>query len=263
MSVYERHGKLVRLLYLLTAMVAYIPITVARFTANKKAVLCYHGVLSVQKLEFKRQMAYLARYCRKFPKIDLTFDDAFDNLLKNALPVLEEYQQNAVIFAVSGNLGEKPTWSMLPNHPEANETVMTAEQLQALSKHPLIRVGSHTQTHPDLSQLPPDRIRWELTESKRNLEYLLSHPVDDLALPHGAFNDTVLQIAREVGYKRIYTLEPRLMPKDTIDEGVIGRFSMSPEVWPIEFFLTCAGAYAWLFPWRTLIGRVRGIFSPQ
>jgi peptidoglycan/xylan/chitin deacetylase (PgdA/CDA1 family) len=193
----------------------------------------------------------------KSSRIVLTFDDAYANLLDNVLPTLEQYRIPAIIFAVSGNLGKKPNWAIAADHPEANELTMTADQLQALSKHPLIRIGSHTQTHPDLSKLLPERVRQELVDSKRDLEQILSRPVDDLALPHGAFNDTVLQIAREVGFKRIYTLEPRLISNDTLNEGLIGRFSMSPDVWPIEFYLTCVGAYVWLLPWRYVVRRVR------
>lgn len=261
MSVYGRHGVLIRLLYTLTAMGAYVPIVAERLKANKTVVLCYHGVLASQKACFKRQMERLSRNGGHSPIVHLTFDDAFENLLRNVLPVLEEYQHHAIIFAVSGKLGEKPSWSMPTNHPEAKETLATAEQLITLSKHPLVHIGSHTQTHSDLTTLPPVRARTELRESKKQLEKLLGKRIEDLALPHGAFNETILQIANEEGYERIYTLEPRLMLSDQMGQGVIGRFSMSPDVWPIEFHLTCAGAYAWLLPWRNLINRLKFLKS--
>jgi peptidoglycan/xylan/chitin deacetylase (PgdA/CDA1 family) len=191
------------------------------------------------------------------PKIGITFDDAFENLLENVLPVLEEYQISAIVFAVPGNLGRKPEWAIASDHPEANEKVMTAEQLIVLSKNPLIRIGSHTLTHPDLTKLTSKKIRQELSESKQRLESLLDNQVEDLALPHGALNDTVSQIAREVGYKRIYTLEPQVISEENLHEGLIGRFSMSPDVWPIEFILTGAGAYAWLSTWRRVIRQLK------
>ena len=186
-------------------------------------------------------------------RIVLTFDDAFENLLSNAIPILEDYQIPAIVFGVAGNLGKKPKWSISVAHPEAGEKTMTAEQLVTLSRNPLIRIGSHTMTHPNLATLTVVKVRQELADSKQQLELLLNCPVEDLALPHGAFNEMVLQIARQVGYKRIYTLEPKVMPEDKMQDGIIGRFSMSPDIWPIEFFLTCAGAYAWLLPWRRII----------
>jgi peptidoglycan/xylan/chitin deacetylase (PgdA/CDA1 family) len=183
------------------------------------------------------------------------FDDAFENLLENALPVLDEFGIPAVIFVVPGNLGQTPRWSISPGHPEYDERVMTAEQLRQISSRNVV-IGSHTQTHPDLSELPAEQIWWELTESKRSLEEMIGRPVEDLALPFGSYNRDVLQMALEAGYKRIYTLDPK--PAEPAGEGpVVGRFSMSLDVWRIEFVLTCAGAYAWLYPWWRCIRRVR------
>lgn len=268
--VYARHGVTVRFIYLGVSLACYLLSGFGRLVAARKIVLCYHGVTGIQSDRFRKQMEVLARRFAERPnpvsgekqlnnssRIILTFDDAFANLLDNVFPTLEQYRIPAIVFAVSGNLGKRPNWAIAADHQDANELTMTADQLQALSKHPLIRIGSHTQTHPDLSKLLPERVRQELVDSKRDLEQILSRPVDDLALPHGAFNDTVLQIAREVGFKRIYTLEPRVMPKYSINEGVIGRFSMSPDVWPIEFLLTCTGAYAWLLSWRKFLRRIK------
>lgn len=257
MSVYAKKGICVRLIYLLIAVAGYLVALARRFGDGYGLVLCYHGVLPKQKEQFKRQMTFLSRRRGRSPEIWMTFDDAFSNLLDNALPILEEFQIPAIVFAVPGNLGEKPRWAITADHPEAGEVTTTAEQLKALSKHPLICIGSHTQTHPDLSTLPPDKVQWELAESKQNLEHLLSLPVEDLALPHGAFNKQVLEIAAKVSYKRIYTLQPRRMPRDDMQKGVIGRFLMAPDVWPIEFWLTCEGAYAWLAPWRRIWVAIR------
>lgn len=233
-----------RLVYLLVSSVFYV-LTCRR--RRGAVVLCYHGIKQSQKGRFEQQVGRLSR---QFPLTRITFDDAFANLLDNAIAILSKLKMPAIIFAVSGNFGCTPKWNISCEHAEYNETLMTAQQLKDIQSD-LITIGSHTQTHPDLSKLPLDRVRYELTESKKNLEQLLSKPVEDLALPHGAYNQDVLRIAQEAGYKRIYTLEPR--PLTNPDAEVIGRFSMSPDVWPIEFYLTCAGAYAWLYPFRKLL----------
>jgi peptidoglycan/xylan/chitin deacetylase (PgdA/CDA1 family) len=221
---------------------------------NKKAgvILCYHGIRPGQKQQFERQVVLLSR---QFPFVRTTFDDAFENLLDNALPLLNKLHIPAIIFAVPGNLGKSPQWNIATDHPEYSQKTMTAQQLKSIQNE-WITIGSHTQTHPDLSKLPPDQVRWELLESKNNLEKLLGKPVEDLALPHGAYNADVLRIAQEAGYKRVYTLEPKLI-RENQKSGAIGRFSMSPDVWPIEFYLTCCGAYAWLYPFRKLLKRLR------
>jgi peptidoglycan/xylan/chitin deacetylase (PgdA/CDA1 family) len=259
------------LIYFVVAACLY-PISKRRSLRNDTAiVLCYHGVKPKQKACFNWQMSKVLectsvdetvnpKLCcpeKRWPQVHVTFDDAFENLLENAIPILEKYQVPAIIFAVPGNLGRKPEWSISTEHPDASENAMTEGQLVALSKHPLVRIGSHTQTHPDLSKLSSEQIKEELMESQSHLERLIGQTIEDLALPHGAYNETVLQIASEVGYKRIYTLEPRLVPLERLEKGVVGRFSMSPDVWKAEYILTCAGAYSWLVVWRRLLAAIR------
>ena len=181
----------------------------------------------------------------------MTFDDAFANLIDNALPVLENYKVPATIFAVADNLGCLPRWEMPDGHPELTEMTMTTEQLLAVSKNPLFRIGSHTMTHPYLAKIRPDQLKKELIDSKLRLEQLLGNPIEDLALPFGSYNQEVFRTAREAGYKRIYTVDAKTV-NPMSEEPVMGRFSMSPDVWKIEFILTCAGAYSWLFRVRKL-----------
>jgi peptidoglycan/xylan/chitin deacetylase (PgdA/CDA1 family) len=253
MTGYGRNGNLIRILYLAGAAIAYFLTIWGRLRCKKGVVLCYHGVRPEQKHRFERQVILLSR---RFPFVRMTFDDAFSNLLDNALPILEELQVPAIIFAVTDNLGDIPRWNIPAGHPEAQELTMTAQQLLNISKHPLIRIGSHTLTHPDLTKISHDRLQAELAESKSKLEKLLGCPIEDMALPHGAYNEEVIALAQAAGYKRIFTLDPR--PTDfESGSAVMGRFSLSPDVWPIEFYLTCAGAYAGLYPWRRFIRRFR------
>lgn len=247
MSVYARHGPAVRLLYLLRALAWY-----ARHLGPARAdvVLCYHGVPGREKLRFRRQMHFLARRGRR---VHVTFDDAYANILTNALPVLEEYGVPATVFVVPGSLGRFPGWIDQPGHPDRHERIVSFDELVHLAEHPLIRIGSHTFSHPRLPGLPSSILASELRDSKRILERFLDYPVDALALPHGAFDREVLRAAREAGYRQVFTLEPRIVTDDHLDDFLVGRFSMTPDTWLLEFRLTCAGAYAWLESWRRLV----------
>ena len=270
MNTYGKRGILVRLLYLMVAMLWYVLTLGGRLGRESVVVLCYHGILFDHRKMFQWQMSRISgktveasdfaqlevSQILERPKICITFDDAFANLLDNALPVLELYRIPAIVFAVGDNLGEKPNWFLPPGHPESNEMVMSLEQLANISKSSLVRIGSHTLTHPDLVKSQSGQIRTELVESKQKLESLLGFCVEDIALPYGSNNEETLTLAQEAGYKRVYTLNPR--PTCPLQGNpVIDRFSMSPDVWKIEFLLTCAGAYAWLYPWRNLLRIIR------
>ncbi len=69
-------------------------------------------------------------------------------------------------------------------------------------------IGSHTQTHGILGQMPPETQQWELTESKKNIETNLGDKVDTLAYPvgiRGSFTPDTEKIARAAGYKMCFS----------------------------------------------------------
>lgn len=269
MSPYARHDLAVRIAYLVVALLWWLvsyAIGILRGGRRGVVVLCYHGIADSQRSRFAWQMNHVAdraidagdieaaaaRRARR-PRVCVTFDDAFANLARNALPVMQQLEVPATIFAVPGNLGDMPRWTMPPNHPEAREPILSAAQLAAVQS-PLCRIGSHTLTHPDLTDLSPPQVRRQLVQSRRQLRQILQVGIEDLALPFGACNSRVLTAAREAGYRRVFTLEPCLEP---LSAGILGRFSMDPDAWRLEFLLTCAGAYTWLRTWRRLVRRLR------
>jgi len=268
--VYGKRGISVRIIYLGIAAIWWVLTCLGCFRPGYKLVLCYHGITKKQKNRFKWQMSKIAprailaknfssvrcRWRGYLPQVIVTFDDAFVNLLDNSLPVLEEMKIPATIFVVVGNLGDIPRWRMPEGHPEAKELLMTAEQITAVAKNPLFRIGSHTLTHPDLTQIPNQQVQKELIQSKKQLERLLGISIEDVALPYGAYNQDTIRIAQAAGYKRIFTLDA-ITAKKINQRGIIGRFCMSPDVWKIEYILTCAGAYAWLNHWRRFLHRIR------
>jgi peptidoglycan/xylan/chitin deacetylase (PgdA/CDA1 family) len=264
--IYGKHGIIGRFIYLLVACFWYTMTFAGRLRYGKSLFLCYHGISSGQQSQFKWQMSHLASLKGNTLEQDnshnvyVTFDDAFENLLNNAIPILEKLQISAIIFVVPKNLGTTPQWNIATDHPDCHERTMTAEQILSFSNHPTIHIGSHTLTHPNLAELTPQDINAELLESKIYLEKLLGYSIDKVALPHGSYNRTVLAIAQEVGYKEIYTLDP-ILHSHASEEKKIGRFLMSPNVWRIEFILTCAGAYTWLYSFRLFLKRLRQLLK--
>lgn len=231
-------------------------------------VLCYHGVRDGQGDRFGRQLRALGGRtpCVEAPgnlqqggrSVCITFDDAFACLLRNALPQAKELGVPTTVFAVPGNLGAPPRWEMRAGHPEASERTMTAEELVAAEREFGCRIGSHTVRHRALATLSPGEAFEELVESKRALEEILGHPVEEFAAPYGSYDDQVVELARRAGYTRFYTLDRTLHPREG-DGFVVGRYLMSPDAWWLEFWLTINGGYSWIFPLRRLLNRMRGI----
>lgn len=71
-----------------------------------------------------------------------------------------------------------------------------------------IRFGSHTTTHPILTQEMPERVWWELVDSRRRIEAELGRPVHSFAYPNGTardFDDKVIAQVRKAGYRNACT----------------------------------------------------------
>jgi len=264
-SGYARRGAFVRVVYLVLACLWWAVTLGGRLPRQRIVVLCYHGVNDAQRERFSRQMRRIAGRATGVAGVGpgglggmmvcVTFDDAFANLLRNALPITTELGIPVVVFAVSGNLGGTPRWSMPRGHPEANETIMTEAELRAASGLPGCRIGGHTSTHRPLADLAAADVARELAESKVALERITGTLIADVAAPYGSWTPEVADAARSAGYDRFFTLDPCARP-DPDRPWVVGRYSMSPDAWPIEFGLTVCGSYSWL---RTMRGAVRGI----
>lgn len=214
--------------------------------------LCYHEVTAAQKANFLRQLEQLKRHTQPLflnapvqaspkPQVAVSFDDGFVNLLENALPALQAQQIPATLFIPSACLGQTPPWLQGSSHDNAQQQIMTAEQLTALSPE-YILIGSHSAHHADLSACEPDALDRELQESKIFLEALLKRPITLLAFPYGRYNEQVLERSALAGYQRVFAADPIAQESDFF----MGRTDASPNDWSIEFYLKIHGAYQWL-----------------
>ncbi len=77
---------------------------------------------------------------------------------------------------------------------------LSDNDIRDLSKH--YTIGGHTVTHPqDLKLLTDDKLRYEITENKGNLENIIQKPVDSFCYPRGRYDERVIQAVEEAGYK--------------------------------------------------------------
>ena len=268
-STYAKRGLLVRLIYLAISSAWWMLSGFGKLIRTRCITLCYHGVTDQYKEPFRRQMELaadrtidaanlggIAKTGRGKSRVCVTFDDAFENLLTNALPITRGLGIPTIIFAVTRNLGSRPQWEIAPDHPDASEPTMTEHQIRGAAGAEPVTFGSHGATHRCLTGLLPGEIAEELATSKTGLERITGSEVDDFAFPYGENDPSLINAAFAAGYRRVFTLDPA----DTRTDGaklIIGRMSMSPAVWKIEFCLTIAGAYEWLPYIRKGAGRAR------
>ncbi|PYU71594.1 MAG: hypothetical protein DMG49_09060 [Acidobacteria bacterium] len=213
-------------------------------------VLDYHSLPPDQRTRFAEQLDTLLQLAEPIDVstdiqlrsgvryAGVTFDDAFENFVHQALPELEKRNMPATLFVISDALDK----AFGP--AGCAERVMSLEQLRSLPTG-LISIGSHTATHPMLPLLSESEARMELVQSRKSLEERLRRPVLTFSFPFGGFSQRLIELCREAGYKRVFTTLPVLAFTDP-SEFVVGRVRVDPTDWPLEFRLKLAGAYRWL-----------------
>jgi peptidoglycan/xylan/chitin deacetylase (PgdA/CDA1 family) len=232
---------------------------IGRASRPSVVIVYYHSIPPDQRLKFARQMDMLVRWATPiaadFKSIPangtryaaVTFDDGLQSFAQNALPELEKRNIPASLFVVAGKLGCYPDWSERVRTQTHREPLLTEGQLRDIPQS--ITIGSHTLTHPVLTQICEAEARHQLIESRMQLQNILGRDVTLFSFPHGAFNDELIESARAAGYERVFTIQPKLgFPGDF----AIGRVSVDPADWRLEFLLKLCGAYRWLAPASTL-----------
>ncbi|MGH9775417.1 MAG: XrtA system polysaccharide deacetylase [Candidatus Acidiferrales bacterium] len=140
----------------------------------------------------------------------LTFDDGHISNYRYALPLLEESSQKAIFFVIVDWMGVRApymNWAHL-------------RELVALGH----RVASHGWSHLPLTRCSPAQTWEELEKSKLTLEDHLGVAVDSISVPHGRWNNDLLRICAQVGYRHIYTSNAWMRSRPFIETQIHGRF---------------------------------------
>lgn len=221
---------------------------------NRGVVLYYHDVPRALRAAFAQQMAWIADQAvpwslsEPLPRVPfwvgISFDDAYGSVLEYALPELAERSLPCTVFVPMGSLGQRPMWIRSPDHPLGQEQVMSAEQVQMIAQIPGVQLGSHTVSHPDLTRVPRAAAERELRDSKERLEDLVGKAVDLLSFPHGKWTPELVELSLTIGYRRLFGIQPTCLHGHRLPR-VIGRVSVGPGDWPLEFLLKLHGCYRW------------------
>ena len=138
--------------------------------------------------------------------IVITFDDSYQESVDNAVPVLKDNGYTAIFFIPTDFVGGKSRWLLSEIGSEFPIIDWkTARHLDSAG----IQIGSHSKTHPVLTEISSEDCYDELSGSRKALEDHLGHEVVHLAYPYGFFDDRVKSIAAEAGYRTACTVVER------------------------------------------------------
>lgn len=139
-----------------------------------------------------REFVYLDQYSDPSRQVCITFDDAFENVLRHAVPELASRSLPFEIFVIGGKLG---AW----NHQDTSEPLtrfMTFEGLEAVVDAGG-RLQWHTVNHPNLQELEEEQIARELSVSRRLADRFKSPHFRWFAYPYGLHDQRSMAMVRD------------------------------------------------------------------
>lgn len=196
-----------------------------RFGGRDVLVLCYHGVsehwparLSVTPERLDEQIRLLlgrgysgATFSEAITApptrrtFAITFDDAYRSVHAAAFPLMSALGVPGTVFVPTALVGtEAPmSWPGIDEWlggPYESELVgMSWDEIAALADARW-EVGSHTRTHPHLTEVGDEQLAAELEGSRADCEQRLGRACGSLAYPYGNVDERVEAAAQAAGY---------------------------------------------------------------
>ena len=275
---------------------------------SKYLILGYHKIVSHARMqvedllaisedEFRRQISWLNRFGyifvtlselvrRRKSKIPgryvaVTFDDGSKDIIGHAYPILQKYKAPATVFVITNFIARELffPWDLRKSQNKImilrdEDKSMSWEELFLLSQNGW-EIGSHTMSHPHLTEIPADEAQVEIAESKRIIEKTLGVNVTSFCYPARYANLEIAGLVEASGYKyAVIEYRSIEMPNGTLLPNCgnysINRVSIYTVDSLLKFFVKILGIWELLQHstlWTTLgikvVAHMRSLFAAR
>jgi len=185
------------------------------------SILCYHSIsddqsdTSIPEDQFGKHIKTLKNANYTFVSLDdifawfsqnvsvpqkavtLTFDDGYADFKTTALPILEKYNIPVTLFLV----GDREQYRL---NLGSDLAMLSDVDVAELEKHPLVSLGWHTKTHPNLAAL-----------SKENMgqEIIPPTPMSFFAYPGGNYSENAMGAVQNAGFSAAFSIKRDLVSR--------------------------------------------------
>ena len=149
----------------------------------------------------------------------ITFDDGCETDLLAAAPILREAGFKATFYVTVGFLGTRG--------------YMSRAQVRALGDLGC-EIGSHSMTHPYLSDLSAEQLKHEIADSRKELEEITGRPVVHFSCPGGRWDQRVAETAEDAGYRSVATSRAAVNSRGT-NPLALGRVAVMRQTSLVAF----------------------------
>ncbi len=220
-SKFIYHTNLFRLSNFNVRILAYHTVNPKYFESQIKHLVENYNVIPLEKVTSNNKNSVV-----------ITFDDGYKNNLEFAYPILKKYGAPATIFIVYDFIDKNifawwdrmehsgihsGMWEIKKLNPnDVEKKVIKFTGIKPNSKKPskydfmkwaevkeimdVFEIGSHTLTHPILTNIPLKEAKIEIVESKKKIEEKIGKKIRSFAYPNGNYNESLIKLAEEAGY---------------------------------------------------------------
>jgi len=173
---------------------------------------------------------------------DFSFDSKFDRL-NSIFMILEKFKK--ISNEKKNHLVEELVNIFDVDIPRGlgKDVILSWDEVKEMSENG-IDFGAHTVTHPILTRTSSDQTRFEIMQSKKDIEKRLDKPVDTFCYPNGTssdFNKNLIDLLKENGFTCAVTTIPALRPSK-MNLYKLGRLPTAGSYESFKFFVS--GCYS-------------------
>ena len=220
-------------------------------------ILMYHSIsdsrnrLSLSVDKFYKQMNFMKKIGyntinlneinqNNKNKFIITFDDGYEDVLINALPILKKFNFKAICFFVTDYLNHYNIWDQNKDDFHLLKT-MNKDQVKFWVKSGM-QIGSHTSTHKNLQKININEKISEISKSKNFFRDKFDTDIKFFSYPYGSYDNETVMIIRKYYDFAVTTKRSRYI-KNRFHEHLLPRVPINKNDGLFKFFLKITTPY--------------------
>ena len=166
----------------------------------------------------------------------LTSDDGYQDLYTVALPILKKYNYKMTVFLITSYIGDNEQTRRLNDFDAGTKNIaqrpmLIWPEIKQMSRYG-IEFQSHTWSHGIISNVSLETAKFELAQSKSDIEVKLGKSVIFVAWPHGQTSSEVISLLPQVGYAGALLANGGVQSLSSINFYSLKRVSIVAEIAP-------------------------------
>tara|TARA_B100000579_G_scaffold395826_1_gene374153 strand:+ start:67 stop:759 length:693 start_codon:yes stop_codon:yes gene_type:complete len=170
----------------------------------------------------------------------VTFDDGYEDIFLNALPILKKYNFISTCFFVSNYIGKYNIWDEC-RQDFIKLSLMNIDQIKNWNNQGM-QVGLHTAIHKNLNKINYNEKLQQIELPKKFFYEKLSINVDSFSYPFGRYDDESFQIVKR-NYNFAVTTKRSRYIKNKFDLCKLPRIPVNKGDGMFKFYLKVKTIY--------------------